>query len=166
MQTLAYQFNRDGHYWGSNGTWLVAATVHRDSDALARSNFRCMQRALEAIDAKRSDDQESMVAIERASYWAVGWIDYLVVQPLTPVHECAERLLERLASYPVLDDDDFSQEETDEDNEVWRSCFRPSERIAWIRRNGSCEFHAWHDMLACVRGQYAPRPSNGERVSQ
>ena len=88
-------------YYGKREGWLVALSVHRDSDALDRSNWSTI---VPAMLADHPDD----AAIERMSSWLVGWIDYLLVRPGTAAAAEAERWAARLADYPVADDAAYS----------------------------------------------------------
>jgi len=159
MKTLREFFEAvgDSAYWGDRADWLVALDTHRDAQALERSNWQCFQTALNALPSVKAwPGDDSPVAVERASHWAVGWIDYLLVNPAcTEAVVEAERLSEKLENYPVLDEEHYSQTETDEANEVWRNCYRPAERLAYIREHrGQFDFLDFRDLLACVRGQY------------
>lgn len=53
------------------GCWAMVpgASVHRDSDALARSNHRVILADL------RERFGEDIVTVESASHWAVGWTE-------------------------------------------------------------------------------------------
>lgn len=110
MPRLIELFRTDGAYFGDRGDWFVAYAVHRDSDALERSNFRVLKRDLEA-----RDPTGEAVAVERARHWAVGWIDYLLVDPAcTPLVEQAAEWRRRLTDYPVADEMDWSELEYEE----------------------------------------------------
>jgi hypothetical protein len=85
-------------------TWLVFQEAHnRDSDALAESNFYC---ALEAMGGE-SDDVE----VHRFRHWANGWYEIVLVRPGSEAEQIAIKLQGKLEDYPVLDEDDFSQRE-------------------------------------------------------
>lgn len=141
MNTINSECKKVGSscYFGGRGQWLIAAAMHRDSDCLARSNFRTMQKRLEWAG--------NLVQIERFSHWAVGWVDYLLVQPdATALVREAEKMREALENYPVLDE---------EANQVWKDCYRPADRIKYIRAHKSqFEPQGFSDLLACVRGKY------------
>jgi hypothetical protein len=157
MTTMRREHSRDAAYWGDAGDWLIAYAMHRDSDALARSNFRCFKQALDALpEVKEWQGEFTPVQIERSSHWAVGWVDYIVVDPACKATvELAEQLREKLENYPVLDDDDFSREESDEAHEIWQNCYDAQERIDYIRKHHSqFEFRGFADLLGCVRGKY------------
>lgn len=157
MQTLKSQFRESAIYWGERGNWLVVAAVTRDSGCLDRANFDVAQSTLRAIPEPADwPHDEAPAAVERASHWACGWIDYLVVHPDSAVHiKAAEDMRSRLEDYPILDEEHFSQTESEEADEVWRNCYRPAERVRYIREHASqFEFRSLADMLACVRGHY------------
>lgn len=111
------KWSRPNNYMGPNHYgYYVGPGQNRDSDALERSNFRV---ALERLGGESvcecEDDCSCAVQVIRDSHWAVGWIEYILV------HESAadkvailEEIQSDLDSYPVLDEDDFSQEEQDE----------------------------------------------------
>lgn len=93
--------------------------ITRDSDTLARSNYRV---ALEMLggesDASETDNPAVMVI--RDSHWAVGWIEYILVhKDATDKVAILIDIVSALDSYPVLDDSDFSQEECNEADETF-----------------------------------------------
>lgn len=92
-------------YWGERGDWAIAYTIHRDSDALERSNFKALRADMEAeCDA---DDW----AVETCGHWLVGHLEHLLARPGTRAEELANEARERLEVYPVLDEEAFSEEE-------------------------------------------------------
>lgn len=138
-------------YFGERGHWLIAAAVHRDSDTLSRSNWISFGKALEAM----APVTQGWI-IERFHHWAVGWIDYLIIDPsCTALVAEAERLRASLEDYPVLDEEHWSQLEDDEAQTIWRDCFRDQERVKYIREHrNQFEFRDFADMLGCARGKY------------
>lgn len=144
-------------YFGERGNWFIAIAITRDGDALSRSNFACMEKALRALDAvKNWTGDDAPIQTERFTHWAVGWCDYLLVNS-----ECkeavalADKLLDKLDDYPILNEEHFSEEEMNEANEVWSNCYDAKERVAYIRaRRRQFEFHDFADMLGCLRGKY------------
>lgn len=159
MQTLGKFFGRDSAYWGERREWLVAATLNRDSDALSRSNYRCMLRLLGGNGTEgRKGNQEVAegVAVEEARHWACGWLQYLIVDPArADLVAIAEKALSRLEDYPVLNEEDFSLEESEEAEQVWRNCYGERGRLEYIRKHRSqFEFRGFADLLGCVRGKY------------
>jgi hypothetical protein len=130
--TVKSLFKQCATYWGSRGDWLAVASVHRDADILEQSNFAAFTAAL--------GGESEHVAIERASHWAVGWVDRLIIDPTASnVVAKAESLAARLEDYPVIDDDDFSRREWEARSESWESYGR-SDFIAAIRESFGDEY--------------------------
>lgn len=130
------------------GYYRAGVGQSRDSDALERSNFRSMLKAL--------GGESDTVIVVREGHWAVGWIEWIAIHQddETALQE-ADEILAALSDYPVIDDEDFCALECEEADEVWRTCYDWEERIRYIRANRSqFEFHNWSDMLGCVRGEY------------
>jgi hypothetical protein len=119
----------------------------RDSDALERSNFRCALAQL--------GGETDTVTVVREGHWAVGWVEWIAIhQDDEDALRIADRLQEKMQGYPVLDEEDWSNEEHEEANEIWRNCYTPAERIRYIREHSSqFEFVDLRDMLECVRGK-------------
>ena len=147
----------DSAYWGDRGNWFIVAAVHRDSDALDRSNFSVSEAMLKDNPASAEWSGEFQpYAIERFNHWAVGWIDYLLIDPeCKPLVELGESIQARIENYPVLDESHFSEIESQEANEIWQNCYNPRERVKYIRDNRSqFHFHDYRDLIGCVRGNY------------
>src|SRR5262245_45003542 len=121
---------------------------HRDSNALDRSNFRAMLQAL--------GGESDTVIVVREGHWAVGWVEWIAIHEsdVEALRE-ADKQMSRLENYPILDEEDFSNEEMEEANEIWKNCYRPGERVEYIREHRSqFEFHSFTDLRAVVRGEY------------
>lgn len=139
--------------------WCIVYTVNRDSDALARSNARQIDKALAPF---LDDDDSPDVTTEHHGHWACGWIDGYAIRvyrpgtnDLTPAFLAYAELRLALDTYPILDEEDFSKEEHKEADEVWRTCYSTRDRIEYICDNREqFEFHSFADMLACARGDY------------
>jgi hypothetical protein len=95
-------------YYGDRQHFGIAFTRHRDSDALERSNFRV------AVAAMPQGDKNETWAIERASHFLAGWVEYLLVEPNSAAWTIAEELQARLEDYPVLDENDYGELEAEE----------------------------------------------------
>lgn len=103
---VADAFKTDSMYWGERGEWFIIAATHRDADSLSRSNFQVLQREV-----------GDTALIERATHWAVGWIDYLIVAPDDrKALRVAITQAKRYEQYPVLDESHWSELEY---NEAW-----------------------------------------------
>lgn len=130
--------------------WFVApVSRNRDSDALSRSNFAVLTQQL-------GDEGENTFEIHRFGHWGPGWFEIILINPnnesLVKIGNDAE---DSLADYPVLDDEHFSCEESEEASEVWQNCYDEKQRLQYIRENKyQFEFNDFNDLLNCVRGKY------------
>lgn len=135
----------------------------RDSDALERANFDAMLKALggERSHETLGDPNDPgcalpLVKIVRESHWAVGWVEWIAIhESANEQLEIADKIAGKLEDYPVVDEHLWSEYEQADADETWKNCFRPKERIEWIRKHRSqFEFHDFKDLLGCVRGNY------------
>ncbi len=116
--------------------YYVAAGRSRDSDALEESNFRVTLRRL-------GGEYDPAVIVVREHHWAVGWVEWIGVHESNGagVREL-RRILEARESYPVLDDDDFSEEEHERAMLGLANCYDLSAEDA-DRVAGWCENNGW-----------------------
>jgi hypothetical protein len=131
----------------------------RDSKPLERANFDAMLKALggeQTSDEVDDNHDNALVKVVRESHWAVGWVEWIAIhETATDALDIANRFMEKLEDYPVIDEDLWSRYEDDEAQAVWKDCYRPKERIAYIRKHASqFEFRSFADMLGCIRGNY------------
>lgn len=128
--------------------------IHRDSDCLTESNWHAQLAALGG--EQTAEDDTPLVCIVRESHWAVGWVEWLAIHETAgDALRIADNLAEKLDSYPVLDEDDWSEREQTAANNLWRDCYTPKERVRYIREHESqFEFRNLADMLGCIRGNY------------
>ena len=121
---------------------------HRDSDALSRSNFICMLRAL--------GGESDTVRVIREGHWAVGWVEWIAIHESdSSALETADEIAATLQDYPVVDDSHFSEMEDEEAQQVWTNCFSDSDRLEYVRGHRSqFEFRDYADLIGCVRGRY------------
>ena len=92
-------------YYGDREGWCIAASVHRDSDALERSNWHTL--TADILGMREESGNEDMLAdagVERTSHFLVGWVDYLLVRPGTPQAARALEWRHRLELCPVADE--------------------------------------------------------------
>jgi hypothetical protein len=101
--------NYGGAQWPE---YFVFLGQHRDSDALARSNFE------QGLAALGGESDTVLVVSER--HWAVGWVEWIAIHEsdMTALTE-ADAMLCALSDYPVLDEEHHSELEYDEVSERW-----------------------------------------------
>lgn len=90
-------------------TLYVVMTRNRDSDILTESNWNAALKFL----GGESDD----CVIHRFRHWACGWWEALCVT--SNLKDQGEMIEKRLYSYPVLDEDDFSNREWEAAQHTW-----------------------------------------------
>lgn len=104
-------------------TQFVAWAVTRDSDLLAQSNWRAINKFVEEwtgvgeTDPDNDADEYAGWHIERFGHWLCGWVEYLVIDLERIQYHVIQELidLERgYENYPVLDEDLFTRMELDE----------------------------------------------------
>lgn len=104
-------------YFGYYPDYYVFLGQSRDSSNLEESNF-C---AALALLGGESDD----VVIERAGHWAVGWVEHISINPCNADKVAiAENIRERLADYPILDEMDYCERESEEYNQEFENYYR------------------------------------------
>jgi hypothetical protein len=120
----------------------------RDSSTLERSNFICMLRAL--------GGESDTVLVIREGHWAVGWVEWIAIhQDDATALAIADEIAAGLEDYPVVNESHWSDLEMEEANDVWRDCYRPNDRIDYVRRNrGQFDFRDYSDLIDCIRGKY------------
>lgn len=131
---------------------------HRDSGALDRANFDAAWAELTKLPEKTLPDDDEIATIQKVceNHWAVGWIEWIAIHKSDDeALKVADEIMAGLENYPVVDEQLFSQYETDEANETWANCYRVKDRVEYIRKHRSqFEFRGFADLLGCVRGNY------------
>lgn len=92
--------------------WLLVRGIgtHRDADTVTRSNWRVICRELEALDPEYEAHGDM-----RASHWACGWYEHLLVDwRRVDLVRALDEALASLEEYPLLSDDDHSELECEE----------------------------------------------------
>jgi hypothetical protein len=92
--------------------WLIAREfgTHRDADSVTRSNWRVICRELERLDPEYEAHGDM-----RASHWACGWYEHLLVDwRRVDLVRVLDESLASLECYPLLSDDDHSELEWEE----------------------------------------------------
>lgn len=138
------------HYFGAEWPDYYSAGVGqaRDSDALERSNFACMLKAL--------GGESDTVLVVREGHWAVGWVEWIAIHPGdTKALATADDIKRGLEDYPVVNEDHFSELEREDAEQTWTNCFDDAGRLAYIREHrDQFEFHNMADLMGCVRGRW------------
>jgi hypothetical protein len=109
------------------GKWALIYTHHRDSGLLDQSNAAVIAEALEAFTQGEDPD----IVFESHRHWAVGHLEGFSVRvfdrhgEITPAFQAYHELAERLADYPILDEEDYSRREYEEtlrniEDAAWR----------------------------------------------
>lgn len=142
---------------GMFDTWALGPViVHRDSDALARSNAEALRRYLATLPELDEDWR-----ITGASHWAVGHVDHLSYRVIdaegkpTRMAKIVKAWFKALDDYPVADEDLWTEYEDKEAQETWTNCYSDADRLEFIRKHRrEFEFHSFADLLGCVRGKF------------
>lgn len=147
--------------------WCIVYTHHRDSGLLDQSNAAAIVVALEPFT--EGDDPD--VVFERHSHWACGWIDGFSIRvfrdgEITPAFMEYHQLSERLADYPLLDEEDYSRREYEATLEnIADAAFRLRHRFD-LPEGWEAEVYGWlaeHDCTAIEnaddQGGYPDEPS-------
>ena len=92
--------------------WAVIYTHNRDSGLLDQSNADATAKAMEPF----TDVDDPDVVFESHSHWAVGHVDGFSLRVfrdgvVTDAFRTYHELKERLADYPILDEEDYSRRE-------------------------------------------------------
>lgn len=97
--------------------WYMVGGKHRDSDILELSNFDAILENL--------GGESDTVRVIRFNHWAVGWIEEIMIDPNDKkTVGIAESIEIRLANYPILNEDDFTNREHGEEMETWEDSYR------------------------------------------
>lgn len=123
---------------GDRQNWhVMPVSVTRDSDTLARVNFQSTVEALKEVDVDECGHE-----VHRFGHWGPGWFEVILINP--DHAEClrvAGEITCALADHPVLDDDAYSEAESEEITEMWEN---------W----GQCDF--WNHMQRHVVSSDSP----------
>lgn len=153
------RWTRPGSYFGAEWPeYFVFLARNRDSDTLTESNFQC---GLEAIGGEvgaieTSEGEVYPVTVVRESHWACGWVEWIAIHESNAAAlRIADQIADKLESYPVVNEDHWSELEQTEADKVWKDCYSTQERIDYMRRYSSqFEFWDFSAMLSCARGKY------------
>lgn len=92
--------------------WCIVYSHNRDSGLLDQSNAEAIDKAMEPFT--EGDDPDVMA--EHHHHWACGWIDGWAIRvyrdgQITKAFKAYHALAERLANYPILEEEDYSRRE-------------------------------------------------------
>lgn len=107
MKNLLKKWAHPDHYAGETYfEYYCGLGRHRDSDLLQESNF---ESALERLGG-----ESETVIVARAGHWAVGWVESILVHESNKkALKILNQILVDLDNYPVLDESDFSERESE-----------------------------------------------------
>lgn len=124
--------------------WALIYTHNRDSGLLAQSNAAAIEKALEPF----TDGGDPDVVFESHSHWAVGHVDGFSIRvyrdtQITDAFKVYHELMEQMADYPVLDEEDYSNREYEATLEnladaAWRLKHEFELSEGW-----ECEVYSW-----------------------
>ena len=138
-----------GNYMGEtpDNALFVLLGRNRDSDILTESNWDC---ALELLGGEGEN-----VEIHRFGHWVCGWLEYLCVRENTKEFKVAQEIESEIEAYPILNEDHFSEKESEEADRIWADCYDGGERVEYMRKNpDQFDFMFFSDMLACAKGKF------------
>lgn len=149
-------------------TWenyYVVLGQHRDSDRITRSNFVVaheeLDRIFDSLATTLPDlpNDESYIINPYESHWAVGHVEWIGLHKDSPAEllECADNLLKRIDSYPILDEHHESDLEWTEVSEYWASLSIRARLQDYIEPAGLSCFAARHDIGTIMHNYDADR---------
>ena len=141
----------DNYFGAQYPEYYTVYTKTRDSDYISESNFR--------IILSRLGGESDTVRIAESSHWLCGWIEIILIHKSnTQALSIAEGLLAEIDEYPILDEDDASQLETERATEAWQALTWQDRadimREYWLQYR---DFHGkFKHLLSAIRGNFAP----------
>ncbi len=130
-----------GHWGDDRMFYSVGQTIgrSRDSDTLEESNYRSVLRDMSALaEYLHPGEGIDWVFEHRASHWLCGWVANIAVRVLaeyggpvtadnlTPEFIAVTNIAIALREqYPVYDESDHSELESEENDRVWENCTWP-----------------------------------------
>jgi len=105
------KWSRSENYIGeSYNDYYVLLSRCRDSGLVEESNFNSALKAL--------NGESDTVKVIRSSHWAVGWIEVILIHESDKVSvDKGFEIDKALDNYPILDDIDFSERESEKRDE-------------------------------------------------
>ena len=108
-------FDPPGYFLEDKQEWFVVPVgQNRDSGELAESNFKT---ALEMLGG-----ESDSVEVHRFGHWGPGWFEIIIVDNNSPEKvKILEQIEFSLENYPILDEEDFYQRESNSYYEGWNN---------------------------------------------
>ena len=106
-------FDSRANYMGEDlsDLYVVPVSRTRDSGCLDRSNF--------AVALDMLGGESDTVQVHNFGHWACGWYELILVAGDSPAYSIAEKIAEKIADYPVLNEERLSDLEWSEAAETW-----------------------------------------------
>lgn len=97
------------------GHWYVLNFIHsRDSDMIHESNWASILDTLQP-------DKTAGIEKHSFNHWGCGWFEIILIHPWNKKKiEAANDIEYSLENYPVLDEDDLSKREMEDQDRAWR----------------------------------------------
>jgi len=130
--------------------YYLGLARHRDSETLENANFDSMLEKLGGEHtspefAKTHPDTEE-VMVTRASHWAVGWAEQILVHKDSPLVPELESMLNSLEDYPVLDEDKLTEMESAKMADDWETYGQAEVLNALSKVEGMGEYDTWEKL--------------------
>lgn len=136
-------------------------TQYRNSDTMSACNYKLIFEDLKqfVIDHELPEPPNNpciesstmgWVYDFRASHWAVGWVEYILIRQDAPkmLIQYAEHIISKLSGYPVYDDDRYSEWMFEAISDYWQS-LSLSDKIELCAYNDDSIFAARYDYPSC-----------------
>lgn len=127
--------------------WLVVPVSQtRDSECLDQSNFRSALKMLGGEDER--------CEVHRFGHWGPGWYEIILIHPAFGY--LIDQIKESLENYPILDDSDYYELESETAQNYWKMC-SIADRVEWCQR--------YHVSIFAARWDEIPEDQSGELLS-
>jgi len=136
--------------------WAIIYTHNRDSGLLDQSNASVIEKALESFTEVDDDDPD--VVMESHNHWAVGHVDGFSIRvfhdgQITDAFRKYHELAERLAEYPILNEEDYSNRELEATIEnIGDAAWRVKEEYE-LPDDWQWEVYGWLSDNRCARSK-------------
>lgn len=120
--------------------WLISSLGRtRDSGLIEESNWAVAVAALEA--ACGAESMENGWIVVNDSHWAVGWVEHFAVAPGSAAAAVIEDLEAQIEDYPILDESDYS----DRESEAYSESFSDALKYAGVDAEHLVAIRDWLD---------------------